>query len=496
MPSNDHGQVSTIVRRLGELASLLNPVELARVVRETLTEIAEPPPGDPDALESLARAYHTAAQATTPIGEDVAKVGTEHLPASWKGGAATDAAAVISATAKEVGRTPGVFLEAADALTELAGAVREQQRTHAELHQALHDAVHDATHVLGLPIPDPTALDDVVRAVHRVLHGCIAVYTASLTSADRAAERFADLAGQARAARAVQGGLAADDAVVLAEEMVSLLGGADGYDDGILTDAQLLDAGRRLDALSAQDRKAFADLLARAGSDTERAWLLKGLAAGHGVSDVTAFAAAIRGKDATWLDEHLSLIDRGGPGSQYRLGGDVRQFEETTCGTTVLIVARAEADPLYALSMTGGDDFAARFAAERDQVHDDTNAIWPKALGTTPMGMVDYLNDHADATGAHYDWHVVDDTDQRGISATMRDVVGAVDGGHPVPLVVGDGIPRHYVLVVGHSGDDMLVYEPGGGATVRVPEADFMNGKLGDGGGGWPNVQAVVTPTG
>ena len=47
---------------------------------------------------------------------------------------------------------------------------------------------------------------------------------------------------------------------------------------------------------------------------------------------------------------------------------------------------------------------------------------------------------HADAPGAHYDWHVVDDTDQRGISATMRDVVGAVDGGPDRFLVTRPGV--------------------------------------------------------
>jgi hypothetical protein len=489
---SDYGQVTTVVQRLGDLLSLLNPVKLVMVVAEVIKEIAVPPPGDPGALENLAAAYRTAADAIRPIARDVGKVGTDHLPEAWKGGAATDAAAVITALGKAVDRTPQAFTDAAAALTELAGAVREQQRRHGELHQALHDATHDATHAFGLPIPDPTALDDVVRAVARLISGCIEVYTASLDSADRATSRFADIAGRARAAAAVDGGLAPDDAIVLAGAMVSVPGVGDDYDDGILTPAQLEAAGQKLGSLSPEDRAKVNELLGKAGSDTERAWLLKGLAAGHSVEELTGFADKIRGKDAAWLNSHLSLIDRGGTGDQDRLGIDVRQYEDTTCGTTSLIVARAEADPLYALSLTEGD-FQANFKAERDRVHDETNVIWPEALGTSPEGMADYMNKHSAATGTQYDWHLVDDTNSREISSTMREVVTSADQGHPVPVLVGGAIPQHYVLVVGHSGGDVLIYEPTSGETVRVAERDFLNGHLA-GTAGFDHVQAVVVP--
>lgn len=492
MPSDDYGQITTIVQRLGDFLSLLNPIRVVQLVGDIIHEIRTPPPGDPDALEELATAFRAAGDAVVPIGRDVATVGTDRLPQAWQGGAATDAAAVITATANAVDRTPTAFRTAATALDDLAGSVRQQQRRHGELHQALHDATHDATHVAGLPIPDPTALDDLVRAVAGLVRGCIEVYTASLDSADRAASAFADLAGQARAAAAVDGGLAPDDAVVLAGQMVSVPGVGDGYDDGILSPAQLERAGERMGELSAEDRRRFDDLLAGAGSDTERAWLLKGLAAGHGVDALSGFADTIRGKDETWLNQHLSLIDRGGASDQDRLGADVRQYEDTTCGTTSLIVARAEADPLYALSLTEGD-FEANFRAERDRVHDETNLIWPEALGTTPKGMTDYMNRHADATGTEYGWHLVDDTDHREISSTMREVVSAADRGHPVPVLVGGLAPQHYVLVVGHSGGDVLIYEPSNGETIRVPEQDFLNGNLDDS-AGFDHVQAVVVP--
>src|SRR5687768_2038185 len=122
MPSDDYGQITTIVQRLGEFLSLLNPVRVVQLVGDIIHEIRTPPPGDPDALEELAAAFRTAADAVVPIGRDVATIGTDRLPQAWQGGAATDAAAVITATAKAVDRTPTAFRTAATALDDLAGS--------------------------------------------------------------------------------------------------------------------------------------------------------------------------------------------------------------------------------------------------------------------------------------------------------------------------------------------------------------------------------------
>jgi hypothetical protein len=299
------------------------------------------------------------------------------------------------------------------------------------------------------------------------------------------------VAGRARVSAAVAGGLPPREAVTLADAMVAVPGLGDGYDDGILSLAQLRRAGRS-SRLGPADGPAFTDLVRRAGADLERAWLYKALAAGHELPAIAAFADRIRGREPDWLDGHLSLIDKGGTGAQRRLGVDVRQYEDTTCGTTSLIVTRAEADPLYALSLTDGD-FAANFAAERARVHDRTNMIWPERFGTSPPGMAGYLNAHSAATGTEYRWHLVDDTDHRAISTTLREVVTAADRGYPVPVLIGGPVPRHYILVVGHSGGDVLIYEPTGGDTVRVNERDFLTGNL-TASAGFDHVQAVVVP--
>jgi len=500
---DDYGQATTIVQRLGEALALLNPVTLLQTLSTVVREIATPPPGDPDDLSVLAQAFRSAAGSVAPVAEDVRSLGSRQLPEVWHGLAATSATQVVTASTAVVDATPTVFGQAAAALEELAEQVREQQRRHGELHQALRDAVHDVTHLAGLPIPDPFALDDLVAAAAGLVRGCIGVYTDAITSADRAAGAFADVAGQARAAAGVAGGLGAADAVVLAAETVGIEGDGDGDDDDVLTSAQLACAGESLDAMPVAERARVQGLLDQAGSTTEQAYLLKVVVAGHSGPELDRFAGAIRGKPPTWLHNHLTLLDRGGPVEQTRFGADVDQYDDYTCGTTSLIVSRAETDPLYAFRFTEGledpvsradkDEFDRRLSAEQNRVHDATNLIWPQWLGTSPHGMADWMNQQSAATGVHYDHRLVDDTDHRDVSGALRDVVTAVDRGHPVPILVGGPIPRHYVIVVGHEGDHLLIFDPAYGRTVQVPSADFVDGRMGEH-AGFDHVQAVVVP--
>jgi hypothetical protein len=73
-------------------------------------------------------------------------------------------------------------------------------------------------------------------------------------------------------------------------------------------------------------------------------------------------------------------------------------------------------------------------------------------------------------------------------------VLTAADRGHPVPMLVGGPLPRHYVLVVGYRAGDVLLYEPTGRDTLLVAERDFLNGTLRQT-AGFDHVQAVVVPT-
>ncbi|MBC6449738.1 hypothetical protein [Actinokineospora xionganensis] len=455
-------QLTSLVRNLNDLGAMLNPVKLVSVVAGVVNEIKEPPPGDPDALEALAAAYRAAGASLTPLGSQVAALGTEPLPA----------------TGRVLDRVAATLTATGDTLADLATSVREHQRRHTELHQALAAAAHDATHVGSVPMPDPVGIAQLVGVVGDLISGCVAVYTDALTAADRAAGRLNDLRGAARAAAAVEGGLSPRDAVALADIGLE----SARFDPGLFGLSQLARLGA---AKSAE----VAELLASASAEAERAWLFKAVGAGHGVEVLRGFAEAIRGRDETWLRSHLSLVDRGDEAAQSRMGVAVRQYEATTCGTTVLIVARAEHDPVYALALTR-DDFQPAFAAERAVVHKQTNVVYPRAVGTSPKGVAAYLTRHL---GTRYDWRLVDDTDRREISRTLREVLAAVDQGLPVPLLVGGIVPRHYVLVVAHERGVLLVFEPTAGRTVAVPEQAFLDGDL-KSALGFDHVQSAILP--
>ncbi len=105
--------------------------------------------------------------------------------------------------------------------------------------------------------------------------------------------------------------------------------------------------------------------------------------------------------------------------------------------------------------------------------------------------MTDVLNGHRGEFGTTYDWHIVDDTDASSVGPALTNAVSAVDAGYPVPVLIGDGIPRHYVLLIGHDNGMLTFYNPSG-SFEQISEADFLNGNVSD--LGYQHVQGVITP--
>ncbi|MEV6523321.1 hypothetical protein AB0M43_15325 [Longispora sp. NPDC051575] len=224
-------------------------------------------------------------------------------------------------------------------------------------------------------------------------------------------------------------------------------------------------------------RSAIEPVLARAESDLERRYLLLAAAAGRTAEEITAFADRIRGRSDHWLDGHLRLVDPAVPGAV-----PIAQSTPTTCGSVSILMTRALLDPVYALSLTDTDlPFADRLAQEERRIHDATNRLWPQRLGTSPWGV-------SGALGRAYDWRLVDDTNPASIGAALRDAVAAVEAGHPVPVLIGDGYPRHYVLLI---GPELTFFNPSG-EVVRVPPEAFLAGDLGI--LGFRHVQGIVLP--
>ena len=96
------------------------------------------------------------------------------------------------------------------------------------------------------------------------------------------------------------------------------------------------------------------------------------------------------------------------------------------------------------------------FADEQGRLHRGLNRLWPRALGTTPRGIRRALSRHS---AVPYRWRAARPRHDR-----LLDVREAVLLGHPVAMLVGNWLPRHWVLlidVVGTGG--FRCYEP------RVP---------------------------
>src|SRR6201999_3386460 len=118
---------------------------------------------------------------------------------------------------------------------------------------------------------------------------------------------------------------------------------------------------------------------------------------------------------------------------------NLRQRDGVTCGPTVAVVAGALLDRADGADLSDPE----WFADEQARVHAEVNRVWPRRLGTTPLGMARALTAHSVASGMRYRWRLF-----RGRRDALTDVRRAVDAGSPVAMLVGRLIPRHWVLIV------------------------------------------------
>jgi hypothetical protein len=160
----------------------------------------------------------------------------------------------------------------------------------------------------------------------------------------------------------------------------------------------------------------------------------------------------------------------------------VRQTDGFTCGPTVAMVASGLLDPHYA-------DTVSDFGAEQHRIHAHANRIWPRKLGTTPWGVAATITAHTRELGVRYGWRLF-----RGRRDPLTDVTAAVDTGWPVALLVGKGIPRHWVLITAHPSPEVLrCFEPGSGQVRDATLEEFQQHRLPR--LGFPRAYALVLPT-
>ncbi|WNG87399.1 hypothetical protein C6A87_027275 [Mycobacterium sp. ITM-2016-00317] len=164
----------------------------------------------------------------------------------------------------------------------------------------------------------------------------------------------------------------------------------------------------------------------------------------------------------------------------------LRQRDGVTCGPTVAVVACAMVDPAYRLSLDA-PDAGVWFAAEQGRVHASVNRVWPRAWGTTPVGMARAVTACSRGRGVRYRWRL-----WRGSHDGLADVLAAVRSGWPVAMLVGRFIPRHWVLIVALTGEAARCYEPSSGEVCTVALEAVRRGRMT--GPGYPRPFAFVLP--
>jgi hypothetical protein len=266
--------------------------------------------------------------------------------------------------------------------------------------------------------------------------------------------------------------------------------------------------------LSPADQAAVRHALDAARGPEEKAWIM---------------AAVASGMDGSTLDNYVTHLGGMTPAQIAALDptlfrdGKAGQPDDTTCGSSSLVMSRMMNDPAYALWMVTGYDPTTgqqtgdasehdqdqRFSQAATAMHDKTNAWWqngqpqvwwPEQWGTTPGAVVNEMNHgQSGVPGTAYDMQYVDPADR---GATYDRIAAASENGHTVPMFVGnDSAPRHVVLVTGSTGDHLTVYDPyagtdaGGdpvGRTVTISRADWAAGNFSV--AGWDEPWGAVVP--
>ncbi len=504
------GTESTTDRR-HQLAGLCERISSAGSKNDLIDAIDDAlgvsaPVGDVATLESLHKRYGDQVDDVGRLSKRIRKVAKQGLPQAWVGDTSVLASDVVLAAQRAADQMAEAFQGGAKALLRLSDALGDAKKQDGDGRAKLREALG----ILGGRdgwFDDLWEKDDEektrLRARSTASTGADMVHQAAITADDAARAAARDLnkwAAEARAGKMATDEITAVDRLALADTST---GEGDPEMNEILIANDLERAGRRMEQLSDQDEAAMERMLAQAATPQERAYLMKTLAAGHSIHDIHTFQEKINGKSPQWLREHLSpvvtaadsMVDEGRNTDGSNVNKDNVDFHgqlwiqggdgsEGTCVASSTVTARAMADPLYALNLTGGpsgqeDDPAAfrqRLVDEQHRLHEqgDGGDNWN---GMGPEGQ-ERIDDSTlgQATGADYAPQDVDNADAR--RDVLPDVEQAVAEGRPVPVDVKGDDGAHAMMIIGQEGDKLQIYNPWG-TTTWVSEDDFINGRMG-----------------
>jgi hypothetical protein len=537
------------VQRLAHIAEdVVNPFALAADVASTVRTFTDPPAGDPDAVLAAASTYAATARTAHEVKAALDRIAKAHLPAVAVGVAAGTAAQAVSALAQGAGGVEEGAGIADEALRRYAGELRTAQSDHATGRGKIEDGLSDLTRcvdtydVFGLPTPIvdlPATYRHAKEALETVLAGartCLRAYEHVDRELHTLRRWLTDSAGYARLAGVdTPPGFTVLDVAVVSVQYLA----ADDPDRAVLDDAKLANLTARLGAMTPAERARLDAALAGLDDPLARSIVLSAIAAGASIEQAEFLAASIRGMSTADLRTTFSLdTDEASPAGTPAFvdGTPIDQTDQTTCGSTSLVVLMAQSDPLLALWLRTGkrppgyepswlahltpDQWAAKTYDERltlvelamktatnenELLPGGSRFPWPGAAGTPPWGAADALDRTVTTTGSGYESVMIDDQDPSLLRDTLTRAAVAANAGNPVPLYVGgdssDGldatIPRHVVLITGYHRGVYTIYEPSSGQQFTVPEQELLDG----GGpslaafGNWTHPDWIVLPT-
>lgn len=264
-------------------------------------------------------------------------------------------------------------------------------------------------------------------------------------------------------------------------------------------------ADEHMKKLKPEEQARVQALLDGAKSPKEKAYITKGLAAGHTPAELEGFAKKIAGKDDAWLNDHLRLVgDSKGKG--------IEQQWSYSCGPTTVEAIKGELDPLYAMKVREENpDFKSaddkdgmkknpKLAQDQKDMLADGGGVAtsredPEGKGS---GLVfqKLLNKQSSSTGLTFDAKRI------GADTTVDDALNTMEDGLskgvPVPITVGDAKhPYAHAAVVTavNKGPPrtFTIHDPYYGKTDTFTEDQIKNDQVSV--GGWKHVGVVFPPS-
>jgi hypothetical protein len=180
----------------------------------------------------------------------------------------------------------------------------------------------------------------------------------------------------------------------------------------------------------------------------------------------------------------------------------------TTCGSSVLVMARMINHPEYAatiLESSGNGDrrkVTDHFHTDVLAMHELTNTMrdetgrwqtpWPKRMGTLPWAVARRMSEPG-GCGVAGTTYRVRYADPANLGAHLDAIATALSAGHCAPVFIGDALsPRHVVLALDTTSDSFGWYDPSDGNRVQVGRAEVLANQLSV--AGWSHLWLSILP--